>query len=94
MEKFLIVILSIVISALVGTMGYYIKSVHKEFKRLITELTDYTNQLRHLIVGIQTQIEKGIETDIVELKDSIKNNTARINKHEAYIAALKQRTEK
>lgn len=91
MEKFLIVLLSIMISALIGTMGYYLKSVHKEFKRLLTELTDYTNQLRQLIVGIQTQIEKGIEADIVEIKESIKSNTGRINRHEAHIAALKQR---
>lgn len=79
------------ISALIGSMGYWLKTVHKEFKRLLTELTDYTNQLRQLIVGIQTQIEKGIETDIVELKDHIKHNTERINRHEAHIAALNQR---
>ncbi len=92
MEKIFLIITSIMISALIGIIGYWLKTVHKEFKRLIKELTDYTNQMRQLIVGIQMQIEKSIEADITELKEDVKHNTSRINKQDAHIAALKQKT--
>ena len=91
MERFFIILISIMVSALIGLIGYWLKTVHKEFQRLIRELTDYTNQLRQLIAGIQMQIEKSIEIDISELKDEVKHNRGRINKQDAQIAALNQR---
>ncbi len=94
MEKIFLIITSVMISALIGLVGYWLKTVHREFKRLIGELTDYTNQMRQLIVGIQMQIEKSIETDITELKEDVKSNTSRINKQTAQIAALNQRLHK
>lgn len=69
-------------------MGYWLKTVHKEFKHLIKELTEYTSRLKQLIVGIQIQIEKGIETDINELKVEINLLRDRTNKNDAHIAAL------
>ncbi len=91
MEKIFLIITSVMTSALIALIGYWLKTVHKEFQRLIKELTDYTNQLRQLIAGIQIQIEKSIETDITELKEEVKHNRGRVNKHEAQIAALNQR---
>ena len=80
MEKIYLLILSVLFSLIVGMVGYWIKTVHTEFKQLIKELTDYTAQLKLLIVGIQTQIEKGIETDIEEIKEDIKTLYTRTNK--------------
>ena len=69
-------------------MGYWLKTVHKEFKHLIKELTEYTSRLKQLIVGIQIQIEKGIETDINELETEINQLRNRTNRNDAHIAAL------
>ena len=88
MEKMYIVILSGLFTIIVGMVGYWLKTVHKEFKAVIKELTDYTTQLKHLIVGIQTQIDKSIETDISELKADIKNLYSKANKNEADIASF------
>lgn len=87
-DKLIIVVISILSSCIIGMMSYWLKTVHKEFKQLLGELTAYTSKLKQLIVGIQMQIEKGIETDIKEMKSDIKNIRERTNKNDAHIAAL------
>ncbi|WP_367583287.1 hypothetical protein [Aquimarina sp. 2304DJ70-9] len=63
----------ILFSGLIGILGYFLKTIHAEVKQLIKELTEYTNELRALIRGIQVQIDKGIEADIREIKSDIKH---------------------
>ena len=72
--------LSISYAAVLAIIGYFLRSVHIEVKQFIKELTDYTSKLKQLIVGIQTQIDKGIETDITEIKDDIKTLYRRTNR--------------
>ena len=72
MQNIALLILSIAFTAVFGVIGYFLRSVHIEVKQFIKELTDYTNKLKQLIVGIQTQIDKSIEKDIVEIKEDIK----------------------
>ena len=79
MERLYLIIFSILFTAIIGIIGYFLRSMHKEVKQLIKELTDYTNSLKNLIVGIQTHIDKGIETDIKELKTDIKTLFSKIN---------------
>lgn len=94
MEKLYIIILSVLFSALVGMVGYWIKAVHRDFKQILKELTEYTNELKQLIVGIQTHISKGIESDIVEIKTDIKNLYNKTGKNENSIASIEQKIEK
>lgn len=88
MQDISLLILSLAFTAIFGIIGYLLRSMHIEVKAFIKELTDYTNKLKQLIVGIQTQIDKSIETDIVEIKADIKTlyrqtqkNTESINQN-------------
>jgi predicted PurR-regulated permease PerM len=94
MERFYIIMLSVLFSALLGMASYWIKTAHAEFKQLIKELTTYTGELKELIVGIQTQINKGIETDIKEIKEDIRTLYARSGKHESALSSINQKLEK
>ena len=89
----LLMITAVLLSALIGLIGFWLKAVHKEFKMLIKELTVYTSRLKQLIVGIQMQIEKGIEIDIEELKAEHKNLQVRTGRLETKIAALSKKDE-
>ena len=88
MEKLYIIALSILFSAIIGMVGWWIKSIHKEVKELIKELTE----LKQLLAGMKIQVEKSIETDIQEMKEDIKTLYRRTNKNESSIASLKQKT--
>ncbi|NQY68169.1 MAG: hypothetical protein HRT72_10685 [Flavobacteriales bacterium] len=82
MEKYYLIIVSVLFSAILGIIGYWAKYVHREIKTLLKELINYTQHLKSLIVEIQVQIEKGIESDIKDLKTDVKNlygKTAEIN---------------
>ncbi len=88
MQNLVLLILSLAFTVIFGVVGYFLRSMHIEVKQFIKELTDYTNKLKQLIVGIQTQIDKSIETDIVEIKADIKTlysktqkNTENINQN-------------
>ena len=94
MEKFYIIILSVLFSALVGMIGYWLKTAHREIKSLIKELVESLNNLHRLVTGIETQIEKGIEADISEIKTDIKELYKRTNTNESDIATLKEKTAK
>jgi len=92
MENLYILILSLLFSAIVAMVGYWLKSVHKEFKGLIKELAYSISELRQLFTGMETQIEKGIEADITEIKSDIKTLYAKSNRSETQIARLNQKT--
>ncbi len=72
MKEIYILIISVLLSGVIAALGYFLKSVHSEVKALLKELTEYTQELRNLISGIQVQIDKSIETDITEMKADIK----------------------
>jgi predicted PurR-regulated permease PerM len=91
MDRFYIIIVSILFSTLLGLGSYWVKTAHEEFKQLIKELTAYTSELKELIVGIQTQINKGIETDIKEIKKDVRALYQKAGKSESEIASLNQR---
>lgn len=86
LENLYIITVSILFSAIVGMVSWWIKNVHKEVKELIKELTE----LKQLIAGMKAQVEKSIETDIQELKADIKTLYKKTNENEKEIAALKQ----
>jgi predicted RNase H-like nuclease (RuvC/YqgF family) len=88
MEKVYLIIFSFLFSAIIGMVGWWIKTVHKEVKELIKELTE----LKQLLAGMKMQVEKSIETDITEMKSDIKTLFRRTNKNESSIATLKQKT--
>ena len=94
MERFYIAILTLLFSVLIGMIGYWLKTAHREIKILIKELVESLNNLQRLVTGIETQIEKGIEADINELKTDIKQLYSKSNKNESDIATLKEKTTK
>lgn len=81
MQNLVLLILSLAFTVIFGVVGYFLRSMHIEVKQFIKELTDYTNKLKQLIVGIQTQIDKSIETDIVEIKADIKTLYSKTQKN-------------
>lgn len=81
MQNLVLLILSLAFTVIFGITGYMLRSMHIEVKQFIKELTDYTNKLKQLIVGIQTQIDKSIETDIVEIKADIKTLYSKTQKN-------------
>lgn len=94
MERFYIAILTLLFSILIGMIGYWLRTAHREIKTLIKELVDSLNNLHRLVTGIETQIEKGIESDITELKTDIKKLYSKCNKNESDIATLKEKATK
>jgi len=89
--KIIIIITAVLLSSLIGLAGYWLKSVYREFKQLLKELTAYINELKQIVVSIQTQIEKGIEADIGELKADIETLYQRTNKLQNQISVLNQK---
>ena len=94
MENLYIIILPVLFTAIIGMMGYWLKNAHREFKQLLRELTDYTGKLKELIVGIRTQIDKSIETDIQDIKADIKNLYVRDQQNNIQISKLNQKVAK
>ena len=92
MEKIYIIILSILFTALVGMIGFWLRTAHREFTSLLKELMVSLNNLQRLVTGIETQIEKGIEADISEIKSDVKQLFRKSNKNESDIATLKEKT--
>ncbi len=89
MKEIYLLVISIILSGVIAVLGYFLKSVHTEVKALLKELTEYTHELRNLISGIQVQIDKGIETDITEMKQDIKGLYKITQYHATEIQKLK-----
>jgi predicted PurR-regulated permease PerM len=89
MKEIYFLIFSALFSGLIAILGYFVKSVHTEVKALLKELTEYTQELRNLISGIQVQIDKGIESDITEIKEDVKNLYRKTNTHTTELSKLK-----
>ncbi|MBL4753049.1 MAG: hypothetical protein JKY52_05530 [Flavobacteriales bacterium] len=66
-----IAITIVLLTTLIGLMSYWLKIVYKEIKQMLKELTSYINELKQLVVSMQTQIERGIEVDIEKLKSDV-----------------------
>lgn len=92
--KVFMILISVLFSTIIALVGYWLKNVHEEFKELIKELTLYTSRMKQLIVGIQMQIEKGIEIDIQELKTETKNLQERTGRLESKVAGLSEKSER
>ena len=88
MEKLYIIALSILFSAIIGMVSWWIKTIHREVKELIKDLTE----IKQLLAAMKTQVEKSIETDIQEIKEDIRTLYGRVNKNDSSIATLKQKT--
>ena len=94
MEQYYIIIVSMLFSVILGIIAYWVKYVHREVKNLLKELIAYTQHLKILIVEIQTQIEKGIETDIREIKKDVKSLYIKSASTDRKIVELKTKIEK
>lgn len=94
MDKLYIIILSVLFSALVSMIGYWLRTAHREFTALLKELMISLNNLQRLVTGIETQIEKGIEADISEIKSDVKILFRKSNKNESDISSLKEKIAK
>ena len=94
MEQVYIIILSVLFSALLGLIGFWMKSAHAEIKLLVKELTTYTSELKGLIVGIQTQINKSIETDIEEIKSDVKTLFEKTNRNQSDLSNINAKIKK
>ena len=94
MEQIYLILLSVLFSALLGLVTYWMKTAHTEIKQLIKELTTSTNGLKELIVEIQTQIHKSIETDIEEIKMDVKSLFQKTGKNQSDIASLNAKSKK
>ena len=88
MKETYFLIFSVLFSGIIAMLGYFLRTVHTEFKTLLKELTEYTQELRTLISGIQVQIDKGIETDIIELKTDIKELYSKVNVQSSQLSKL------
>jgi len=88
MEKLYIIALSILFSTIIGIASWWLKTVHKEVKELIKDLVE----IKQLLAGMKTQVEKSIETDIKEIKADVKTLFSKTNKNQSDIATLKQKT--
>lgn len=86
----LIAFTTILFSTIIGLLSYWFKIVHKEVKQLLKELSECLHELSNMVVGIQMQIDKGIEADIQENKKQINELFKRTNKMSNQIAALNQ----
>ena len=86
-----IAITIVLMTTLIGLMSYWLKTVYREIRQMLKELTTYINELKQLVVSIQTQIEKGIEVDILDLKDDVKTLYERTNKLQNQLSALNQK---
>ncbi len=93
MKEIYFLVFSILFSGVLAVLGYFLRTVHTEFKTLLKELTEYTQELRNLISGIQVQIDKGIEADIVDLKTDVKTLYSKVNVQSAQISKLQNQAQ-
>ncbi len=92
MKEIYFLVFSILFSGVLAVLGYFLRTVHTEFKTLLKELTEYTQELRNLISGIQVQIDKGIEADIIDLKKDVKTLYSKVNVQSAQISKLQNQS--
>jgi len=83
-----IAITIVLMTTLIGLMSYWLKTVYKEIKQMLKELTSYINELKQLVVSMQTQIERGIEVDIEKMKSDVQILYDRTNKLQNKLSEL------
>lgn len=74
-----VIIISMLLTVLIGTIGYWLKASYTELKHISNNL----NSLQTVVSGLQVQIEKSIEKDIAEVKNDINQLYSKTNKIEA-----------
>ena len=87
----LLALSTVLFSTIIGLLGFWLKTVHKEMKQLLKELANCLHEMSNMVVGIQMQIDKGIEADIRENKKSIDDLFKRTNKQSNQISVLNQK---
>lgn len=85
MNKLYQIILSILFSIIIAMMGYWLKSSLTKFEQMVLGLHQVDNSVKVL----QTQIEKGVEVDITELKSDIKALYQRVDANESNLSLIK-----
>lgn len=83
LAKLDIVIISMLLTVLIGTIAYWLKASYTELKHISNNL----NSLQTVVSGLQVQIEKSIEKDIAEVKSDINSLYTKTNKLESLIHA-------
>ena len=86
MEKISIIVISILFSAVIAMLGYFLKTTHNENKNLFKELAE----LKQLLIAIKIQVETSIVSDIKEVKDNIKTLFDRTHNNKAEIGKLSE----
>ena len=85
------ILIAILLTTILAIVGYWLRTAYTEFKGLLKELTGFINELKSVIVGIQTQIEKGIEADINEIKADITKLQEKATKMQSKVSVLNQK---
>jgi len=88
--QFSTIVVALLLSCLVGLVGYWLKALYQEFRKLVSEFTKQINELTQTVMVLQVIIEKAIEEDIQELKSDVKTLYGKVNKNETAIASLKK----
>ena len=86
-------IIILLVSCVLGIGGYWIKSAYAEIKQLLKELNTYIHELTKAVVTLQTQVDKQIEADISQLKESQETITMKVYKQENQISLLIKESE-
>ncbi len=89
-EEMLVIISSVLLSTIVGLIGFWLKVAHKEIKEAIRQLTDYIYQLNQAVKVLETHINKGIEQGISANKEKINQVHERLENVEEECRKLKQ----
>jgi len=85
-----IAISSVLLSAIIGLIGFWLRVAHKEIKEAIKRLTDYIYQLNQAVKVLETHINKGVEQGISANKEKINEVHERLEKVEKDNRKLKQ----
>ena len=88
--QFTTIVVALLLSCLVGLIGYWLKSLYQEFRKLVSEFTKQINELTQTVMVLQVIIEKAIEEDIQELKQDVKTLYGKTNKNESAIASIRK----
>jgi archaellum component FlaC len=85
-----IAISSVLLSAIIGLIGFWLRVAHKEIKEAIKRLTDYIYELNQAVKVLETHINKGIERGISTNKEKINEIHERLENVEKDNSKLKQ----
>jgi predicted nucleic acid-binding Zn-ribbon protein len=88
--QILMIICTILFSAIVGLIGFWLRVAHKEIKEAIKQLTNYIYELNKAVMVLETHINKGIEQGISSNKERLVEMNERLEKLESEYKRLTQ----